>query len=257
MTTMTLLLAPLALCAGMLLMMEVGWRLGRRAAARDAEGFERRREACRAVDAAVFALFGLLIAFTFGRSAGRFNERRDLILEEVNCVGTAWTVLDLLPAAAQEPAREAMRRYLDARFAVYAALPDYDAARAAVAVVDERAEKLWHIARGAYGDKEPHMSLVNDLTDMFSIGSKRTMAMEVHMPTSIVLLLFLLSLGAALLVGLDMARAPRRSPVQLLAFAVAISMTVWVILDIEYPRFGLIRIDAHDQPLHELRARMG
>jgi hypothetical protein len=38
-----------------------------------------------------------------------------------------------------------------------------------------------------------------------------------------------------------------------LCFALIISVTVFVILDLKYPRLGLIRIDAFDQALVELR----
>ena len=40
------------------------------------------------------------------------------------------------------------------------------------------------------------------------------------------------------------------------AFAVITVVTVYVILDIEYPRLGLIRIDAADLVLIELRESM-
>jgi hypothetical protein len=39
-------------------------------------------------------------------------------------------------------------------------------------------------------------------------------------------------------------------------FAAILAITVYVILDIEYPRLGLIRIDAADQLLQEVRQSM-
>jgi hypothetical protein len=42
----------------------------------------------------------------------------------------------------------------------------------------------------------------------------------------------------------------------MMCFAGAMSIGVYVIIDIEFPRLGLIRIDAIDQVLHELRASM-
>ena len=40
------------------------------------------------------------------------------------------------------------------------------------------------------------------------------------------------------------------------AFAVVMAVSFLVILDLEFPRFGLIRIDAFDQVLVELRDSM-
>jgi hypothetical protein len=42
----------------------------------------------------------------------------------------------------------------------------------------------------------------------------------------------------------------------MLCFAAAMAVTVYVILDLEYPRFGLIRVDAFDQALVDLRESM-
>jgi hypothetical protein len=53
-----------------------------------------------------------------------------------------------------------------------------------------------------------------------------------------------------------MSPAPTRSWLHLLCFAAAMSIGVYVILDLEFPRVGLIRIDAVDHVLHELRASM-
>jgi hypothetical protein len=49
----------------------------------------------------IFALLGLLLAFTFSGAASRFDARRGLIIEETKAIGTAWLRLDLLPAAVQ------------------------------------------------------------------------------------------------------------------------------------------------------------
>src|SRR5262245_16840999 len=113
------------LFCGMLLLLELGWRLGRRQG-RDAEGGQ---AGVGAVEGAVFALMGLLIAFTFSGAATRFDSRRQVIVEEANAIGTAWLRLDLLPSAAQPALRDMFRRYLDARLAVYQKVPNLLAAQ--------------------------------------------------------------------------------------------------------------------------------
>ena len=49
------------------------------------------------VEAAVFGLMGLLIAFTFYGAETRFETRRSLIVDEANAIATAYLRLDLLP----------------------------------------------------------------------------------------------------------------------------------------------------------------
>ena len=42
----------------------------------------------------------------------------------------------------------------------------------------------------------------------------------------------------------------------MLVFAAILSITVYVILDLEYPRLGLVQIDTADQVLVEVRQSM-
>src|SRR5499426_4920010 len=122
----TVFLFTFGLFLGMLLFLEIGRRIAIR---RMKEDTGNAAEGVGAVDGAVFALLGLLLAFTFSGASARFDHRRDLIVEETNAIGTAWLRLDLLPAQEQPALREGFRRYLDSRLAVYRALPDLSAAR--------------------------------------------------------------------------------------------------------------------------------
>ena len=115
------LLAACGLGLGMLLLLETGrpigiWRRRKNPQAADKEG--------GAVEAAIFGLMGLLIAFTFSGAASRFDERRHLVVQEANMIGTFYLRLDLLPADSQKMLREKMRQYVDTRLAFYRKLSD-------------------------------------------------------------------------------------------------------------------------------------
>jgi hypothetical protein len=75
------------------------------------------------------------------------------------------------------------------------------------------------------------------------------------LPWLITSLLVILPLVCALLAGIDAAPS-HRSLVRMIGFALILAMTVYVILDLEYPRVGLVRIDMFDQGLVELRKSM-
>ena len=109
-------LCALGLFLGMLILLEVGRRIGARRLAEDPEGAE---AGVGTVEGAVFALLGLLIAFTFSGAASRVDTRRQLIVEETNNIGTAYLRLDLLPVEALPGLREKFRLYVDTRLEVY------------------------------------------------------------------------------------------------------------------------------------------
>ena len=114
-------LVCLCLFAGMMLLHELGRRLGVRRRAKDPEGS---RLGLGPVESATFGLLGLLIAFTFSGAASRFDVRRNLVTEEANLIEQAWLRVDLLPEAEQPKMRGHFRDYLDSRLAVYDKLPD-------------------------------------------------------------------------------------------------------------------------------------
>jgi len=243
-----------ALLVGMLLFLELGWRLGRsRGGAEDGSGAR-----LGAVDGAVFGLMGLLVAFTFSAAASRFEVRRQLIIQEANAIGTAWLRLDLLPESAQPALRDLFRQYLDLRLAVYRELPDVQAARARIDQVGAKQGEIWSLAVPACRQSPDPVvaSVIPALNEMFDIASTRTSAMQNHTPTLIFVLMGALMLTTSLLAGLTMA-PQARSWLHMVVFALLLSCTMYVILDLEYPRFGLIRIDASDEMLVNLREGMG
>jgi hypothetical protein len=82
------------------------------------------------------------------------------------------------------------------------------------------------------------------------------MALQMHPPTVVFVMLFGLALAASSLAGYGMTGSKVRSRFHMLGFALVMATAVFVILDIEYPRLGLVRVDAFDQALVDLRESM-
>jgi hypothetical protein len=242
---------------GMLFFLDIGRRIGVRRRAQDPEGAG---AGVGAVDGAVFALLGLLIAFTFSGAAARFDTRRALIVEEANAIGTAYLRLDLLPAGAQPALRDLFRRYVDSRLETYRKIPDYQAAKAEYDRSISLQGEIWSqaIAAGRLEGAPPAatMLLLPALNQMIDITTTRAMAVQTHPPIAIFAMLFGLALASALLAGYGMAGGKSRDWLHMLAFAMVLALTVYVIIDIEFPRLGLIRVDAFDQALVNVRASM-
>ncbi len=245
-----------ALFCGMLIALETGRRLGKRRLGDDPDGA---RSGLGTVEGALFGLLGLIIAFSFGGAATRYDERRDLIVEEANAISTAWSRVDLVPASAQPAIREPFRRYVDARLAIYAALPDIAAAQAALQEANLHYAKLWAAATAAcHLHREPDLRifLLPPLNAMSDIATARIAALYKHPPTVIFVMLFSLSLVCSVLAGYGMAPGARRGWTHMIGFALVISIVIYVILDLEYPRTGLIRLDDADRPMVEVRAQI-
>jgi hypothetical protein len=249
------ILVSVGLFVGMLLLLDWGRRLGQR---RQSQEGESGRAGLGTVEGAVLALMGLLVAFTFSGAASRFDSRRDLILQEANAIGTAWLRLDLLPANEQPAVRDLFRRYVDARLDIYRKLPDLKASYNSLAQANSLQGELWTRTLAALQQASPAVTgqLVPSLNEMFDIATSRTMAARTHPPLIIFCMLGGLALMSSLLAGFAMAGGKSRSWVHMFAFALILAVTVYVILDLEFPRFGLIRVDAADRVLYEVREGM-
>ncbi len=212
-----------------------------------------------AIEAAVLALFGLLLAFTFAAAQSRLEERRQLIAEEANAIGTAYLRLDLLPLNEQKVLKEEFRRYLDARLQAYAALPDVNKAYQELRRSEQLQKEIWSRAQSAVrleNWQPAAILLLPALNEMIDITTKRTMIAQSHTPSVVFLLLYVVGVITAVMSGFGMAKTPGRNWLHRWVFALVVSMTLYVIMDLEFPRIGLIRLDAADHALVELRQSM-
>ena len=247
-SALVVLLAPL-LFLGMAGLIALGRRIAR---GRPEESSPRERALLGTIEAAFYALLGLMVAFTYSDSASRFDLRRDQTVAEANAIATAYLRIDLLPPSAQPHMRDLFRRYARERMAVYSALPDDDASDTHAARADALQARIWRDTMAALPQAPPATSflVVEGLNAMFAITTTRTVYLRTRTPTAIAALLLLLcGIGAALL-GYDLPR--QRTPavtIHTAAFALMLTVVLYVIFDLDNPRTGLIRLDYTDQAM--------
>ena len=251
------ILATIGLFVGMALFAELGRRIAVSRLARNADDAAK---GATAAEGAVFGLLGLLIAFSFSGAASRFEDRRHLIVEEANAIGTAYLRLDLLSADARTELQALFRRYVDVRLATYRGPEDVAASELKRAEGTKLQEEIWAKALAASRNPEvpPQTAilLLPALNEMIDITSTRVMATLNHPPPIVFMLLGGLSLIGAMLVGYGTSINKDRSWFHTLVFAAILSLTVYVIIDLEFPRLGFIRVDSADQVMIELRQGM-
>ena len=255
-STLLAILLAVGLFAVLMLLMETGRRFGVR---RLAKTSEEDAPGLGIVDGAIFSLLGLLIAFTFSGAAERFEAHRHLVVEETNDIGTAYLRIDTLPAATQPEIRASFRRYVDARIAVYQAAGDAGAAKNAGDRADALQAEIWSRAVTASQGAPSTLAgmlLLPALNDMIDITTTRAVAMETHPPAIIYGALLAIMLISAVLAGYGLAGGWVESWVHTVAYCAVMVAVTYVIVDYEFPRLGLIRLDAVDQILVDLRSTM-
>jgi len=218
------------------------------------------------VEGAVFALIGLLLAFTISGALQRFDERRQLVIQEANAARTAHDRLGLFEHDVARDLQAKLRAYVQARIDLYRMPHDFSLWQRAELFSPEQQDKIldlqakiWDTTvaacpeanfRPACGQALPALSA------LFDVAGLRVGASEKHPPEIMYVLLFGLGLLGSVLAGFGMAAAKARSWVHMLIFTGTLTITLYAVTEMEYPRLGLISrienfdhflIDAHQQ----------
>ncbi len=250
------ILASLLLFVGMLLMIGWGRSLGKKILEREHVSH---KEGTGVIEGSVFALMGLMIAFTFSNAADRFDNRRQLIIDEANAIGTAYRRIDLMPQETQAHLQDLFKKYLSLRIQIYKSIPDISKAYQAVDQSRQLQNEIWSYTISNIKQNVSTvvpMLFLPALNKMFDIENERNTGASLHIPIVIIGMLFAVGLVCALLAGYGMAESGSQNWIYRLVFCVMTALTFYTILDLEYPRLGFVRLDNADQALIELRDNM-
>ena len=245
-----------------LVLMNLGRRLGAR--------YLRREQVTtvtglNAIEGAVFALMGLVLAFAISGALQRFDERKQLILQEANAISDAYDRLDLLGNPEGPQLQSVVKSYLRDRIDAYQEI-SFSLLHGAEVASDDRVARLsklktaiWDgtLTACAPADKRPVCLLIlPSLSNMFDIARLRNGANERHPPHVVYVMLFGLGLGGSLLAGFGMAATKTRSWVHMVIFAGALAAALFVVTDLEFPRLGLVRVNSFDHFLYAVYDQM-
>lgn len=236
------LLLLVALAAGFLLVLELGFRLGR---ARNRPGDDGAREHIGSLQGSVLGLLALLLGFTFAMAVSRFDMRKALVLEEANAIGTSLLRAALLPEPMRHEVPRHLAAYVDARLAFYRTGVDADSLATAAAQAARLEHSLW-LAAAAATDADPHSVaaslFVQSLNEVSDVREKRRVALDNHVPEAVVCLLLAASAVALALVAYGCGLNGRRRFASNATFALLLALVLTTIFDIDRPRRGLIQV---------------
>jgi hypothetical protein len=218
------------------------------------------------VEGAIFGLMGLLLAFTISGALQRFDDRRQLVLQEATAVTAAYDRAGLFAGDAARELRTKLKDYVRARVELYRMQHDFllwyrmeEFSRAQQDQLVQSKDGLWNVALAACpkSDYQPACALtLPALNSVFEVARLRAGAAEKHPPQIIYAMLFGLGLGCSLLAGFGMAASAARSWVHMILFAGVLTVALYIVTDMEYPRLGLIRIESFDHFLSDAYEQM-
>jgi hypothetical protein len=199
------------------------------------------------IQASVLGLLALLLGFTFSMSMQRYDNRSMALIDEANTIGTAILRVQLLPEQLQPEAKAMLKNYVQLRIAVGSVdmtkikrRADYNRQ------IADAQNSLWALAVSATEiDPRPVTTgvFVKSLNDMIDAQGKRNALLQMHVPEVVLLLLFAVFVSSGAILGYSGGLSGRRIVAPILLVSVLITLIVFIIIDLDRPKRGLIQVN--------------
>ncbi|MCE9604923.1 MAG: hypothetical protein K8U03_08485 [Planctomycetia bacterium] len=200
-------------------------------------------------------LLAFLLAFTFEMAASRFETRRELLLDEVNAIGTCYLRAELVPESERTRIRELLREYVHLRAN---ALKQPQTLPQAISRSSELLDELWGqavLVAKKDSSSEMHSLFVDSLNGVIDFHTKRVVVGQYHIPDVIWLALYIVSVLSMAGVGYQFGLSGTRDLAISLSLALAFSIVIGLIADLDRAIAGSLQVS--QQPMIELDHKLG
>jgi hypothetical protein len=231
----------LALFLAMMLMHAAGFALRTRLAKRNPVNAAKTGDEGYVLSG-MFGLLALLLAFSLSLALARYEDRRELAVEEANAIGTMASRMQLVEASARMAMMDDLTEYTKLRVEV-----GRETDERSYETKSDRAEQAGtRFGNGllAYVSNRPgnpsDALMVSAYNSMMDAASARRAARQVHLPGEVLALLVLCCLAGAGTLGHSIGGSGSRHLLASGLFFMLLSAAFVTILDLDRPRSGAI-----------------
>ncbi len=223
---------------------EVGFQMGRFIQNRTDEEI---KSLTGAIQASILGLLALLLGFTFSMSMQRYDNRSYAIIDEANAIGTTQLRIQLIPERHRDSADVLIKQYIEQRIAIGTiALTQHKERQEYNRISAQLQSELWALAvQVAQDDPRPVISgtFINALNTMIDAQSKRNALLQMQVPEVVLILLFIVFISSGGILGYSSGLSGHRVMAPTLMVSFLIVLIVFIIIDLDRPKRGLIQVD--------------
>ncbi|MBC6365411.1 hypothetical protein [Algoriphagus sp. AK58] len=207
------------------------------------------------ISSTLLGLLALILAFSFGMANSRFDTRRSLAIEEANAIGTVILRAEVFPDSMRKELKLSLKNYLEERIAFNESGTDVEKILFHFNKSDELGKTIWKQI-SEYSRKDLVLvktsEIIPALNEMIDLTTSRRAAGEANIPNSIQWFLIILCVFSTFLLGYE--RKNKLDWIIVVGFSLMLSLTVFSIMDLDRPRFGLVTLEEENSKFIELRA---
>jgi hypothetical protein len=230
--------------AFIVVMVEVGFRIGKRVRSRTDE---ERESPVSAIAGSILGLTAFMLAFTFSMASDRYDTKKGLVREEANVLRTTWERADFLREPDRTKTKALLREYVDDRID-FAKARDPEKTEAAVASAYRIQHEIWTIGvENARSDPFMFSDIgslyIDSINRMSELNALRfNLGLQARIPTGIWFVLFALIVLGMLGVGYQTAIAESRRSRVTSILAISFSLVIALIAALDHPMSSFISI---------------
>src|SRR6187401_489121 len=207
------------------------------------------------VEGSMLGAMALLLGFTFSIAISKFETRRQITIDESNEIGTALLRSDMYPDSVRNPLRADFKEYIETRISYYAVGDHEEKIKEELAKAREISDRIWkRVALQAQipGNIAVTAQMIPAVNDMIDIVTTRDASRISRVPRLVLLVLLALVLISSFVLGSDY-NGKKRNRVLIFSYALAMTITLDLITELDRPREGLINLNAVEQKMRDLR----
>jgi hypothetical protein len=234
-------LIALASLAVLIAAIEIGYRSGiRKRGMPDSD-----RSLMSGTGAAMLGLMGLLLGFTLSMGIGRWDDRRAIIIDESNAIGTLWLRAGFIEEPVRSQLRGTLHEYTESRIVLGGSRDDLEKWRAARNRSEMLHAEIWSAiehAQGAELSNATVSSLITAANGLIDIHEIRLASIDNYLPASLMMLLLGVAAVAVSFVAWSFGAGTHDSRKAILMLGVLIASVLLLIMDVNRPQRGLVSV---------------
>jgi hypothetical protein len=207
------------------------------------------------VEGSMLGAMALLLGFTFSIAISKFETRRQITIDEANDIGTTIFRCDMYPDSVRNPLRADFKEYIETRITYYTVGNNEEKIKQELVKAGEISGRIWkRVARQAQNRDNIAVTaqMIPAVNAMIDIVTTRDASRISKVPRLVLFVLLALVLISSFVLGSDY-NGKKRNKILIFSYALAMTITLDLITELDRPREGLINLDAIEQKMVDLR----
>ena len=204
---------------------------------------------------AMLGLLAFILAFTFGAATSRFDAKKQLLLDEVNAIGTTYLRTDFLADSIGSEAKILIKKYVDLRVDV---VKNPNKLPQLIKDSEKIQNQLWSqlsLLTNKEADPIKIGLYIESLNEVIDLHTKRvTVGLQYRIPGSIWITLYFVTILTMLAVGYEFGLNGVKSLLISLILALAFSAFIELIADLDRGVSGTLQVN--QRPIIELQQKL-